>query len=307
MAASIAGMLLVSYALVFAPPSSFPSGTVLLVQRGEGVPDIVKKFADAHIVAHPSVLRFILRVMDAGNTVQAGAYRFPRPESVLSVAYRLSHGEYGIPSVRITVTEGATVRELADQVAAAFPEISAEDMRAAGMKYEGYLFPDTYTFPPGTDADSVIAAMRGNFETKIAPLKESIAASGHSLSAVITMASLLEKEARTLESKKMVAGILWNRLALGMPLQVDAVFGYIYNRETYSPSYADLKVDSPYNTYLHKGLPPGPINNPGLESIEAALSPTKTPYLYYLTGNDNQMHYASTYAGHLANQRSYLR
>ena len=121
------------------------------------------------------------------------------------------------------------------------------------------------------------------------------------------MASLVEKEARTIASRRLVAGILWNRLELGMPLQVDAVFGYIFNRETYSPSFADLTTESPYNLYLHKGLPPGPINNPGLDALGATLNPTKTDYLYYLTGTDNLMHYATTYAGHLANQRKYLQ
>lgn len=105
----------------------------------------------------------------------------------------------------------------------------------------------------------------------------------------------------------MVAGILYNRLKLGMPLQVDAVFGYIFGRDTYSPSFADLKVDSPYNTYTHKGFPPGPIANPGFDSLQAALHPAKTKYLYYLTGKDNLMHYATTYAGHQANQKRYLR
>ena len=137
-------------------------------------------------------------------------------------------------------------------------------------------------------------------------LLSGIQASGHSLSDIVIMASLVEKEARTDVNRRIVAGVLWNRLALGMPLQVDAVFGYIFDRDTYSPSFEDLKVDSPYNTYTHKGLPPGPISNPGLESIYAALYPTKTNYLYYLTGKDTLMHYARTYAEHVANQTKYL-
>ena len=105
----------------------------------------------------------------------------------------------------------------------------------------------------------------------------------------------------------MVAGILWHRIALGMPLQVDAVFGYIFDKQTFSPSLADLKVDSPYNTYTHRGLPPGPISNPGLESLLAAATPTKTSYLYYLTGSDGAMHYAKTLAQHKANRVKYLQ
>jgi len=304
--ASVVAVLLIGYAIIFAPPSAFPAGKILVVKRGESVPEIVQDFSNAHLVAHPSVLRFILRVMGAGSTVQAGAYSFTHPESVLTIAYRLSTGTYGIPPARITLFEGMTVRDLSERVASALPEISSAEIIAAGKDAEGYLFPDTYIFPPGTDAEEVVSTMRANFTEKIAPLNATIRSSGHSLSEIITMASLIEKEARTPESKKIVAGILWRRIEIGMPLQVDAVFGFIFNRDTYSPSYADLKVDSPYNTYRHKGLPPGPIDNPGLESIDAALNPTKTTYLFYLTGRDGQMHYASTYASQLANQKKYL-
>ena len=150
-------------------------------------------------------------------------------------------------------------------------------------------------------------SLRANFDTKIKALSPAIDASGHSLSDIVIMASLVEKEARTSANRRIVAGILWNRLEKNMPLQVDAVFGYINNRDTYSPSLTDLKIDSPYNTYVYKGLPPGPINNPGLDSLDAAVNPTKTDYFYYLTGSDNQMHYATTYAEHQANQKKYLK
>src|SRR5262249_16200081 len=151
---------------------------------------------------------------------------------------------------------------------------------AIASSSEGYLFPDTYNFSPGSDTRSVLKALTDNFNRKLNPLEPAIATSTHSLGDIITMASLVEKEARTTENRKLVAGVLWNRLAKGMPLQVDAVFGYIKNRDTYSPSLDDLKIESPYNTYLHKGLPPTPIDNPGLDSITAALYPTKSNYLY---------------------------
>ena len=149
--------------------------------------------------------------------------------------------------------------------------------------------------------------MRENFDAKISSLSADINTSGHSISDTVIMASIVEKEARTSTNRKIVAGVLWNRLALGMPLQVDAVFGYIFNRDTYSPSLADLKTESPYNLYLHIGLPPGPIDNPGLDSLLAALHPTKTNYFYYLTDPNGVMHYATTFAEHQANQMKYLR
>lgn len=247
-----------------------------------------------------------MRITGASSHVQSGAYLFSTPQNVFVIAYRLAIGDYGLPPVRITFPEGETVRDYAERVHAAFPSIIESDFLALAKPYEGYVFPDTYLFLASSDVATIVQTMRANFTAKIAPLTEGVNASGHSLSDIITLASLVEREARSVENKRIVAGVLWNRLRLGMPLQVDAVFGYIYGRDTYSPSFADLKIDSPYNTYTHKGLPPGPISNPGIESIDAAVNPTRTDYLYYLTGKDNLMHYATTYAQHQANQKKYL-
>ncbi|MFA5998082.1 MAG: endolytic transglycosylase MltG [Candidatus Paceibacterota bacterium] len=303
----IAVLLVVGYSLTLAPPSDFPSRSIAVVARGAVVSEVATELADARIIAHPTLLRFVLRVSGQSARVQAGAYLFNTPENLLTVAWRLATGDFGLPPVRITFPEGETAREMSVRVNDAFPDISASDFLSAAQPYEGYLFPDTYLFLPSANAASIVAIMRENFNEKIQPLSGAIAESGHSLSDLVTMASLIEKEARSTAARRMVSGILWNRLARNMPLQVDAVFGYIHGRDTYSPSYADLKVDSPYNTYTHRGLPPGPISNPGMDSISAALYPTKTDYLYYLTGTDGLMHYATTYAGHQANQRKYLR
>lgn len=294
------------YTFVLAPPTNFPSGNSIVIARGASVPDIAEELYDAHVIKHPTVLKFVLRISGASGRVQAGAYLFNAPENALVVAYRLSTGAYNLPPVRITFPEGVTVRDIATKITEALPLVSAQDIISLGKSQEGYLFPDTYLFPPDATATSILDAMRANFSARTTPLVSDIEASGHSLSDIVIMASLVEKEARTDVNRRIVTGVLWNRLALGMPLQVDAVFGYIFDRDTYSPSFEDLKVDSPYNTYTHKGLPPGPISNPGLESIHAALYPTKTNYFYYLTGKDNLMHYAKTYAEHQANRRKYL-
>lgn len=303
---AVAVILVSVYSLAFAPPSDFPSGDIVVISRGASVSDIATELARAHIVRHASVLSLTLRISGAGSRVKSGAYLFKTPQNVFSIASRLIAGAYGLPPIRATFPEGVTVRDVAAKVTEVFPTISTQDFIAAGKSEEGYLFPDTYLFPLDATADSIVKTMRANFDTKLAPLTSDIKASGHSIADIITMASLIEKEARTDLNRRLVAGVLWNRLSLGMPLQVDAVFGYIYNRDTYSPSYADLKVDSPYNTYLHTGLPPGPICNPGLEAIDAVLHPTKTGYLYYLTDKNGVMHYATTYAAHMANQQKYL-
>lgn len=301
-----AAFLVGSYQSLFAAPSTFPSGSIVTVARGATAPFVAAQLADVHVIRHPSLLLLALRITGTSSRVQAGGYRFEKPQNVFVVAYRIIMGAYGLPPVRITFPEGVTVREIAAQVEDALPGIRAADFLKAAQQHEGYLFPDTYLFPPSSDTTSIVALMRENFNTKIATLSDEINASGRSLSDIVIIASLVEREARRIESKRMVAGILLNRLKLGMSLQVDAVFGYIFGRDTYSPSFADLKVDSPYNTYTHKGLPPGPIANPGLDSLQAALHPAKTNYLYYLTGKDNLMHYATTYAGHQTNQKRYL-
>ena len=124
---------------------------------------------------------------------------------------------------------------------------------------------------------------------------------------VVTMASILEKETKVGEDRAVVSGILWKRVSIGMALQVDAVFGYIHNTDTYHPSLDDLEVDSPYNTYRNPDLPPGPIGNPGIDALRAALSPVSSKYLYYLSGKDGTVHYAETFEGHKKNRELYLR
>ncbi|MCX6787431.1 MAG: endolytic transglycosylase MltG [Candidatus Kaiserbacteria bacterium] len=273
------------YCLFISPPANFPSGSIIVIAEGTSAPQVAEEFARAHVIASPTLLQLVLRVSGKSNHIQTGAYRFQSPENLFSVAYRIATGEYGIPLVRITFIEGTTMREEAEQVAEAFSTISVSDFLKASESYEGYLFPDTYVFLPIADAESIVEMMRANFNTKIASLSEEIKASGHSLSDIVVMASLIEKEARTDADRHTVAGILWNRFAIGMPLQVDA-----------AP-----------DTYKHVGLPLEPICNPGLESIDAALRPTKTNYMYYLTGKDDLMHYATTFAGHQSNVKKYLQ
>jgi len=256
----------------------------VVIAQGTSAPDAAKELTEAHVIAHPSIIRFLWRVSGTSARIQSGAYRFGTPQSAFVIAYRLIVGDYDLPLVRLTFPAGMTMAEMAAQVANNFPSIPANDFISASKSSEGYLFPDTYFFPPGTDMTTILATMRTNFNTKTAPLSGEVQASGHSFSDIVTMASIIEREARTNADKRIIAGILWNRLALGMPLQVDA------SRDTYK----------------HVGLPSEPICNPGLDSIGAALKPTKTSYLYYLTGNDGLMHYATTFAGHQANLRKYL-
>jgi UPF0755 protein len=174
--------------------------------------------------------------------------------------------------------------------------------------HEGYLFPDTYYFLPSISAAEVSEVLQKNFIKKIAVIADEIKTFNHPLGDVVKIASLLEEEARTTTSRRIIAGILWKRLSIGMPLQVDSAFQYVDGkRNSVDLTLNDLKIDSPYNTYVHTGLPPTAITNPGLDALFSAVTPIKTAYLYYLSDKKGEMHYARTFEEHVANKDRYLR
>ena len=171
---------------------------------------------------------------------------------------------------------------------------------------EGYLFPDTYLFLPNSEITQVLSFMKNNFDKKIQSIESEIIEFKKPLNDVIIMASILEEEARKTDTRRTIAGILWKRLSVGMPLQVDVTFQYINGKKTFELTTEDLKIDSPYNTYKYRGLPPTPISNPGLDSILSAITPIETPYFYFLSDKDGNMHYAKTFSEHKKNKELYL-
>ncbi|MDP3785354.1 MAG: endolytic transglycosylase MltG [bacterium] len=200
-------------------------------------------------------------------------------------------------TVRVTIPEGFTVRQIAERLEAEGLFPAADFMKLASAD-EGFLFPDTYEFFRTTAPERVILKMKDNFSKKV----------GAEVSRdVIIMASLLEEEAKTPEDKKIVAGILWKRLESGAALRVDATLTYITGRPSRELTDGDLKINSPYNTYRYPGLPAGPISNPGLETIDSALHPAPSPYWFYLSDKDGKLHYARTFEEHKANRLKYLQ
>ncbi len=170
---------------------------------------------------------------------------------------------------------------------------------------EGYLFPDTYQLPETLSADDLILAALKNFDVKLDLLgRQNFIAKNLTVRDAVIMASILEKEVKTLEDKKIVAGILYKRIAAGMLLQADATLLYY---KAGSPDHFNKEIDSRYNTYKYTGLPPGPICNPGLESLEAAIEPVKTDYWYYLSAPDGATVFSETYDEHLRNIAAYLK
>lgn len=172
---------------------------------------------------------------------------------------------------------------------------------------QGYLFPDTYEIFSNVTEEEVVIKMLENFDKKFTQqMREDIRKQGRQLSDVVNLASIIEREVRTLSSKKIVAGIFLNRLKIGMPLQSDATINFITKSGRSRSTFDDLSIDSPYNTYKYNGLPPGPIANPGLDSLLATTYPQENEYLFFLTTDDGDIYFAKTFEEHVKNKRRYL-
>jgi len=302
----LSGALLATMAwfVFLSPPKSFPSGSIIAVESGASVTRIAYELHDAGVVRSPVLYAGFMRI--AGAAPDAGKYVFHKPVGLFTVMYRTAVGGYGLTPMRVAIEPGATVREIARELKEAFPDFDESEFLDEALPLEGYLYPDTYEFYPDLTAEDAFTAMFGNFDAKTASIRGAMAASPHSEKDLLVMASILEKEGRGLEEKRAIAGVLWHRLEIGMPLQVDAVFSYIKDVPLYSPSLSDLKIESPYNTYLNKGLPPGPIGNPSASSMLAAATPMKTTALFYLTGDDGVTRFAKTFDEHKRNRANYL-
>ena len=275
-------------------PKNFPSGQTVVVEKGTGLAEISNKLKEERFIRSKYAFALYARILNKSKKIKYGKYLFNEPISVFSLTGRLTKGEFGFKPVKVTVAEGLMVKEIAELLGG-FENFDKKEFLEKTKNLEGYLFPDTYLFLPSAEAGQIIGTMRDNFKNKAGDVGKDI----------IIMASLIEKEVPESNDRKIVSGILWKRLKIGMALQVDAVFPYITGKQKVLSS--DLKIDSPYNTYLYKGLPPGPISNPGLDAIEAARNPKETPYFYYLSGKDGKTHFAKTFAEHLRNKEKYLR
>lgn len=301
LACVLAGLWLLS------APGAFPRNSVIPIPEGASALSFGSELKEAHVIRSAFLFRTFAHLTGFDHHLDTGAYAFTKPEPLLTVLWRIAHAEHGISPVRITLTEGMTRFDMANTFKASLPGFDAEGFLRESSTSEGYLFPETYFFMPGDPPDSIVERLRGQFASSTAGHAAVLAASKHSLPDIVVMASILEREAKTPEDMRIVAGILWNRIADGMPLQVDAAFGYAHRQNGYTPTAADLDSDSPYNTYRNQGLPPTAISNPGIDALLAAANPAKTTYVYYLTGSDGKMHYAATFEEHKRNKALYLK
>jgi UPF0755 protein len=282
------------------------------IPRGATPGAIAESLRAAGVVRHAWPLLLYLRWTGLSRKLRAGEYRFSAPARPEQIVLRLVQGDVYYRT--ITIPEGLTAGETASLIAARglAPERELAglvhkvewiyDLDPNATSLEGYLFPETYRFSRHATAEDILKSMVAQFRSRIAPI---VAAHGlppgRTLPQIVTLASLIEKEARTDEERRLVSSVLNNRLRIGMPLACDPTIIYALKlKGTYDGNLhkEDLALRSPYNTYLNAGLPPGPIANAGASSLNAAFAPVASEYLYYVSRNDGTHVFSRDYRSH---------
>lgn len=295
------------YIEAFRPPSDFPTEQYVTIEEGDSLAALALSLEEDEIVRSAWWLEVIVRLRGGQRSVKAGDYLFAKPVSTFAIARRITTGAFGLEPIKITVPEGATVADMTVIYAKRLFKFDPEKFFRKAVDDEGYLYPDTYHFLPNAREDEVISAMKDNFNIQIAEFEQEIEASPYTLHEILTLASIIEKEAWKEKDQLLISGVLHNRLDRNMKLQVDATFTYTHDKGTYQITIDELTdEDNPYNTYVHKGLPPGPIAAVGRSAINAALNPTPSDYLFYLADRHGTTYYSETYAQHLAKKRRYV-
>jgi len=299
--------------LFFSAPKNFPINEIVIIEEGETLNQISQEFKERNLIRSSFVFESLGWFFRIEKNVQAGEYFFEKKIGVSELIKQITGRGDNSHLVKITIPEGTNLQELGFIFENKGAWQAEELWEVAGFpattdSLEGFLFPDTYFVPAGVSPQSLVEVMRETFEKKVVEgLADEIKNSNRSLLEIVTMASLIEKEAADEDDRALISGILWKRIDIGMLLQVDAVFPYIIGKNSFQLTKKDLKINSPYNTYLYKGLPAGPITNPGLDSIGAALNPEESPFWFYLSDKESRVHYSVTYEEHLAKKEKYLR
>lgn len=281
------------------------------ISEGDDAWVIAKKLEAKNFVSSQYVFLFGVWQDNLRGTFHAGVYELARSLSPADIAVIISQGEAKLRDIKVTFPEGWTAREMANRMtekglaSQSFFDVVEHPTGVIRSSFdflsilpdesslEGYLFPDTYFFLPETTGEELVQRMLQAFDTKTKALRSEDGLQERSFSDVVIMASILEGEVRSSEDRKIVSGIFWKRIDAGMPLQSDATLNYVLQSGKVQHSADDLKTDSLYNTYLYKGLPPGPVGNPSLDAIDAALHPQDSPYWYFLSDPETGRTYFS--------------
>lgn len=295
-------------------PGDFQSTVV--IARGMPYSAILERLRSADLLPHPFTFDYLAWRRGDAARFRPGRYRLRSSMSVRQIYEELLRGA----PIRVTVPEGWTIEQIASRLAdeglvenaAAFTSATRDTELLAACAIEttsaeGYVLPETYLFDPGVTAGEILQTMAGAFERHYADVRATSRPLSLTWHQVLTLASMIEREARREDEKPRIASVYYNRLRRNMKLDCDAAVRYALSNWRAPLTLTDLKVDSPYNTYLHPGLPPGPICCVGRGSVEAALQPEKTSYLYYCYKGDQTHHFSETLTEHQRAVKKYLR
>jgi UPF0755 protein len=312
----------------FISPDKEAQSVPVTIEEGASVEGIARQLEDQGIIESKFFFKVYVRLSDA--VLQAGMFELQPGMSLRAVVRELGYA--AAQEVQVTIPEGFTVAQIGEVVVEAMPEIETtywesivsaqgrrvltEDEILVGIPndqdLEGYLFPDTYRFRADASAATVAETMvltlkRRLAENNITIPRNLVFEGGLTFHEMITLASIVEREVRSPEDMKLVAGIFYTRMKIGMALQADSTVNYVTGKDDPAVTLEDSRIDSLYNTYRNLGLPPGPISNPGMNAIMAVLEPTDSDFLYFLTTSEGEVKYARTFDEHIANKYRYLK
>jgi peptidoglycan lytic transglycosylase G len=307
-AAVVVGMSAVLYRFFLMPGPSLAAPRIVQIKRGENLRAIAENLKRAEVIRSALALRIFARMSGGANRLQPGDYKFHGGETVAAVLGHMVRGESLV--VTVTIPEGSSVRQVAERLEMAglvcdwkFIEAArnsplSRQLGLAPMGVEGYLFPATYRFAPSATADQILFALLARFFAVLTPQVEQRAFEmGLSTSQLVTLASMIEKEAKVPAERPLIASVFYNRLRLHMPLQSDPTAQYSFDG-ILGPAAQAVHTPSAFNTYDFTGLPPGPIANPGWSAIHAALYPAPTDYLYFVARTDGSHVFSRTLKEH---------
>lgn len=303
-------------------PAGRDNSVIFSVENGQSLWQISSNLEKADLIKSRYTFFAVAVLSGKSEKLQAGYYQLSPAMGIFDILEKISSGE--LYRKKVVLLEGWTVADIGEYLqeesicpkelflSAVLADFSSQfdflKDKPKDLSLEGYIFPDTYEVSFSGNAHELILKALQDFDLKLTPeMREEIARQKKTVFDVVRMASIIEKEVNSLADKKIVSGILWKRLDSGMPLQVDATVLYALGNASQKVSIDDTETDSPYNTYNIKGLPLGPISNPGLESIIAAIYPEKSSYWYYLSTPSGKTIFNKTFSSHLAAKIKYLR
>jgi UPF0755 protein len=307
-----------AFLLIDTPPSGGWRPTKVVIAKGSSSTQAARLLAEKKVLQHPLLFRMLVLGTMTGKRMKFGEYSFPEPPSAVEVWRKLVGGE--VTRYSVTIPEGSNLYDIAELLGslelvdpeefleAASSPVLLRRLGIPGSTAEGFLFPETYLLVKSMSAENILEGMARQFHRRFLPEWETRAReAGFSLLQLVTIASIIEKETGIEEEKPLVSAVIRNRLARGMPLQMDPTV--IYGLRSFGEELTkkDLLEPSPYNSYRNRGLPPGPIANPGLSALRAAVFPADTEYLFFVSRNDGSHTFSKTLQEHNVGVASYRK